>query len=173
MQHDRLSFPEAIEELATRLGVEVPREAQSGMPRRADDSQFELMMRVARFYAGELAREARAQAYVEKRGLTRETLDRFLIGYAPNSWNDVLQRFGGTDTARRSLAELGLIIERERGTGRDGERHYDRFRDRLIFPIRDARGRVIAFGGRVIGEGEPKYLNSPETPLFHKGRELY
>ncbi|MGQ0835144.1 MAG: DNA primase [Gammaproteobacteria bacterium] len=173
MQHDRLSFPEAIEELATRLGVEVPREAQVGAPRRTDDSQFELMMRVARFYAERLASDPRARAYVATRGLTRESLDGFLIGYAPSSWNEVLQRFGGTDTARSALAELGLIVERERGTGRDGERHYDRFRDRLMFPIRDARGRVIGFGGRVIGDGEPKYLNSPETPLFHKGRELY
>jgi DNA primase len=130
-------------------------------------------MRVARFYAAELARDARAQAYLVKRGLTQESVDQFLIGYAPNSWNEVLQRFGGAEASRRALSELGLIIERERGAGRDGERHYDRFRDRLMFPIRDARGRVIAFGGRVIGEGEPKYLNSPETPLFHKGHELY
>jgi DNA primase len=174
MQHDRLTFPEAVEELAARLGVEVPREARpANAPPRADESQYELMLRVAKFFAGELARDARAQAYVVKRGLTRESLDQFLIGYAPNSWNDVLRKFGGTEAARRALAELGLIVERERGTGPEGDRHYDRFRDRLMFPIRDARGRVIAFGGRVIGEGEPKYLNSPETPLFHKGRELY
>jgi DNA primase len=173
MQHDRLTFPEAVEELAARLGIDVPREARpANAPPRADESQYELMLRVAKFYAGELARDARAQAYVAKRGLTRDSLDKFLIGYAPNSWNDVLRKFGGTETARRSLAELGLIVERERG-GPEGDRHYDRFRDRLMFPIRDARGRVIAFGGRIIGEGEPKYLNSPETPLFHKGRELY
>jgi DNA primase len=85
----------------------------------------------------------------------------------------VLKRFGGSDEARKRLAEVGLIVERERGQAHSGERYYDRFRDRLMFPIRDARGRVIAFGGRVIDAGEPKYLNSPETPLFHKGRELY
>ena len=174
MQHDRLTFPEAIVELASRLGVEVPREAQGGAASpRTDESQYDLMMRAARFYAEQLERDARAQAYVAKRGLTRESLERFLIGFAPDSWNSVLQHFGGSDPSRRALAGLGLIIERERGTGRDGERHYDRFRDRLMFPIRDARGRVLAFGGRVIGAGEPKYLNSPETALFHKGRELY
>jgi DNA primase len=100
-------------------------------------------------------------------------VERFGIGYAPNSWNEVLRRFGGTESARKQLSDLGLIIERERGQVREGERHYDRFRDRVMFPIRDARGRVIAFGGRIIDQGEPKYLNSPETALFHKGRELY
>jgi DNA primase len=108
-----------------------------------------------------------------KRGLTAETLERFQIGYAPNSWNEVLKRFGADDALRRRLTDTGLIIERERGQGQFSDRHYDRFRDRIMFPIRDARGRVIAFGGRVIDAGEPKYLNSPETLLFHKGRELY
>src|SRR6266446_6798005 len=92
---------------------------------------------------------------------------------AITSCNEVLRRFGGNELGRQQLAELGLIIERDRGQLRDGERHYDRFRDRIMFPIRDARGRVIAFGGRIIDAGEPKYLNSPETVLFHKGRELY
>jgi DNA primase len=110
---------------------------------------------------------------VSKRGLDRETVEKFGIGYAPNSWNDVLRRFGGTEEARRALSDLGLIVERERGQIRDGDRHYDRFRDRIMFPIRDSRGRIIAFGGRVLDQGEPKYLNSPETVLFHKGSELY
>jgi DNA primase len=108
-----------------------------------------------------------------KRGLTKETIEKFGIGYALNSWNDVLRRFGGNEAAVKLLADLGLVIQREGGQIRDGERHYDRFRDRLMFPIRDARGRVIAFGGRIIDQGEPKYLNSPETTLFHKGHELY
>jgi DNA primase len=126
-----------------------------------------------RFYVDTLARDERAQQYVARRGLDRETVEKFGIGYAPNSWNEVLRRFGGNDDARRVLADLGLIIERERGQIRDGERHYDRFRDRIMFPIRDSRGRIIAFGGRILDQGEPKYLNSPETLLFHKGRELY
>jgi DNA primase len=174
MDHDHLAFPEAVEELATRLGLEVPHEGalESGA-RRADEPLYELMGRVAGFYAESLAREPRARDYLAARGLTAQTIERFAIGYAPHSWNELLRRFGADEAARKRLSEGGLIIERERGQLRDGERHYDRFRDRIMFPIRDARGRVIAFGGRIIDAGEPKYLNSPETVLFHKGRELY
>jgi DNA primase len=132
-----------------------------------------MMARVAAHWAQSLKADRRASDYAAKRGLEAATLDRFLIGYAANSWNDVLRRFGVDEPSRRTLAETGLVIERDAGQQRDGDRHYDRFRDRLMFPIRDARGRVIAFGGRVLDQGEPKYLNSPETPLFHKGRELY
>jgi len=174
MNYDRLSFPEAVEELASRAGVEVPREA--GAPERDGDSSealYELNARVAGYFATALAGDARAREYVAQRGLDAESVARFQLGFATNSWSDVLRRFGGDAGKVRQLAELGLVIEREGGQVRDGERHYDRFRDRLMFPIRDARGRVIAFGGRVIGDGEPKYLNSPETALFHKGRELY
>ena len=175
MEHDRMAFPEAVEELAQLLGLEVPHEAGSaaGNTKRADESLYELMGRVAKFFADTLARDARARAYVERRGLEAATLEQFSIGYAPNSWNEVLRRFGAGETERRALLDLGLIIERERGQIRDGDRHYDRFRDRIMFPIRDVRGRVIAFGGRILDQGEPKYLNSPETALFHKGRELY
>jgi DNA primase len=175
MEHDHMAFPEAVEELATRLGLEVPHEGANapGGPRRVDEPLYDVMGRVARFYVETLARDERAQQYVARRGLDRETVEKFAIGYAPNSWNEVLRRFGGNDDARRALADLGLIIERERGQIRDGERHYDRFRDRIMFPIRDSRGRIIAFGGRILDQGEPKYLNSPETLLFHKGRELY
>jgi DNA primase len=174
MDHDHMAFPEAVEELATRLGLEVPHEGGvDSSARRADEPLFELMARVARFYAEALARDARARDYLTQRGLAPETIARFGLGYAVNSWNEVLRRFGAGDADRQRLADAGLIIEREGGQMRDGERHYDRFRDRIMFPIRDARGRVIAFGGRVIDAGEPKYLNSPETVLFHKGRELY
>ena len=174
MDHDHMAFPEAVEELATRLGVEVPHEGGSDAgPRRAEDSLYDLTKEVARFYAECLTRDARARDYVARRGLTAETLERFQIGYAPNSWNELLRRFGAAESGRKALSDAGLIVERERGQVQGGERHYDRFRDRLMFPIRDARGRTIAFGGRIIDAGEPKYLNSPETLLFHKGRELY
>ena len=175
MDHDHLAFPEAVEELATRVGLEVPREggAAAADARRADGPLYELMARVAGFYAASLAHEPRARDYLAQRGLTAQTLERFAIGYAPDSWNEVLRRFGASDTERKRLADAGLIVERERGAVQGSERHYDRFRDRIMFPIRDARGRVIAFGGRIIDAGEPKYLNSPETVLFHKGRELY
>jgi len=174
MDHDHMAFPEAVEELATRLGLEVPHEG--GVDRaaqRADEPLYELMARVARFYTEQLVRAPRAREYLAQRGLTAATQERFAIGYAPDSWNELLRHFGGSDAERKRLLDGGLIIERERGAGREGERYYDRFRDRVMFPIRDARGRVIGFGGRVIDAGEPKYLNSPETVLFHKGRELY
>jgi len=179
MEHDRMAFPEAVEELASRLGLEVPREAGAAAGAERDSEKLhELMSRVAKFYAETLSREPRAQEYLTRRGLTADTIAQFGIGYAPDSWNSVLKRFGTGDAERRALSDLGLIIERDAGRTaaapvREGDRHYDRFRDRIMFPIRDARGRVIAFGGRVIDRGEPKYLNSPETVLFHKGRELY
>jgi DNA primase len=174
MDHDHMAFPEAVEELATRLGLEVPREAGTeGAARRAQEPLYELMGQVVRFYAENLAREPRAKDYLARRGLTAETLEHFAIGYAPNSWNELLRRFGADDAQRQRLVDAGLVIERERGQVQGGERYYDRFRDRVMFPIRDSRGRVIAFGGRIVDAGEPKYLNSPETVLFHKGRELY
>ncbi len=176
MDYDRMSFPEAIEDLAGRLGLEIPREGggDAGATRRVDESAYDLMGRVASYWQEQLNRDERVRTYATtKRGLTKETIERFGIGYALNSWNDVLRRFGVNEAAVKQLADLGLVIQRDAGQVREGERHYDRFRDRLMFPIRDARGRVIAFGGRIIDQGEPKYLNSPETTLFHKGHELY
>ncbi len=174
MNYDKLSFVDAVEELAGRLGVDVPREA--GGPDTHDTgsaSLYDINARVAKYFAARLTENPVARNYVTKRGLTTNTIESFLIGYAPDSWSAVLQEFGQHDAGRQSLADAGLIIERERAGARAQERYYDRFRDRLMFPIRDARGRVLAFGGRVLGSGEPKYLNSPETLLFHKGRELY
>ncbi len=169
MNYDRLPFVEAVEELAQRLGVEVPREqSNTPAPAAVSDDLYTLMGKVATFYQEQLMASERAREYAKKRGLTREIAAQFGIGYAPDSWNEVLKRFGASEESRGKLLETGLIIARDSGDG-----HYDRFRDRLMFPIRDARGRVIAFGGRVLDQGEPKYLNSPETPLFHKGRELY
>ena len=166
MNYDRLSFPEAVEELAARAGIEVPRDARPDDGRaRTEADLTELMARVARHYADALQKNSRARDYAIGRGLDSDVAARFMIGYAADSWNDVLQKFGATPPQREALLACGLVI--------DGERTYDRFRDRLMFPIRDARGRVIAFGGRIIDQGEPKYLNSPETTLFHKGRELY
>jgi len=174
MEYDKLSFPEAIEELASRLGLDVPREAGS-QPDTAGSTTplYDMNLRVAKYFASVLLDDARAKEYAKKRGLTRDTVDKFMIGFAPNSWNEVLKRFGAKDADRKALSDCGLIIERERTDSRTLDRHYDRFRDRLMFPIRDSRGRVLAFGGRIIDAGEPKYLNSPETMLFHKGRELY
>ncbi len=171
MEHDKLPFPDAVEELASRLGLEVPREddGRAARPRPGEDL-YEVMAQVTQFYRDTLRESPRAKNYLSGRGITAETCVKFAIGYAPDSWDAVLKRFGGSPERDRGLAEAGLVIERS-GQGESG--HYDRFRDRVMFPIRDARGRPIAFGGRIIDAGEPKYLNSPETPLFHKGRELY
>ena len=174
MEYDKLSFPEAIEELAGRLGLEVPREA-TGQPDNSGSTTplYDMNLKVAKYFASVLPGDTRAREYARKRGLTRDTIEKFMIGFATNSWNEVLKRFGTNDTERKALLDCGLIIERERTDSRTLDRYYDRFRDRLMFPIRDSRGRVLAFGGRIIDQGEPKYLNSPETLLFHKGRELY
>jgi DNA primase len=174
MEYDKLSFPEAIEELASRLGLDVPREAGTQTDTAGSTAPlYDMNLRVAKYFASVLPNDARAREYAKKRGLTAETIDKFMIGFATNSWNEVLKRFGTKDADRKALSDCGLIIERERTDSRTLDRHYDRFRDRLMFPIRDSRGRVLAFGGRIIDQGEPKYLNSPETMLFHKGRELY
>ena len=174
MEYDKLSFVEAVEDLASRLGLDVPREAGASEPRQqSTDDLYELMGRAAQFYGDCLKDDQRAIAYLKGRGLTGETAAQFRIGYAPDSWNAVLRKFGDDDDGRRRLLAAGLTIERATHT-RDAEAgFYDRFRDRIMFPIRDARGRVIAFGGRILDKGEPKYLNSPETPVFHKGKELY
>ncbi len=170
MEHDHLSFVEAVEDLAERVGLEVPRDqSPQAKPRPADDL-FSLLSAVGEYYGRELKNHPNAQAYVRKRGLTAETGERFGIGYAPDRWDSVLTTFGSNEHRRQQLHQVGLIIERDR---KDAPGYYDRFRDRMMFPIRDTRGRVIGFGGRVLEQGEPKYLNSPETELFHKGRELY
>ena len=171
IEHDKLPFPDAVEELASRLGLEVPREDDGRAARaRPGDGLHELLAQVTQFYRDNLRESARAKKYLADRGITAESCVKFAVGYAPNAWDSVLKRFGGNAEREQALAEAGLVIERS-GKGESG--YYDRFRDRVMFPIRDPRGRPIAFGGRIIDQGEPKYLNSPETPLFHKGRELY
>jgi len=172
MQYEKLEFLDAVADLAERAGLEVPRDAQSSQAPGGGDL-YDVMSAAARFFEQTLADDARARDYLETRGVTAETAARFGLGYAPDSWNALLTRFGGDETDRRRLLQAGLIIERDTRAGERNPGFYDRFRDRLMFPIRDSRGRVLAFGGRVIAQGEPKYLNSPETPLFHKGRELY
>jgi len=170
IEHDKLPFPDAVDDLASRLGLEVPREGGDGARPKRDDGIYELLAQVTQFWRDSLRESARAKDYLAGRGITPETCVKFAIGYAPDSWDAVLRRFGGNADRERMLLEAGLVIERA-GRGESG--CYDRFRDRIMFPIRDARGRPIAFGGRILDAGEPKYLNSPETPLFHKGRELY
>jgi DNA primase len=166
MEFDHMSFVEAIESLAQTMGVDVPR-SESDKPARRYDELFSLLDSVTRHWQACLREAPQAVEYVKQRGIDGSTAKRYGIGYAPDGWSNVLDKFGKSPEAIERLLATGLIIAKDNGG------HYDRFRDRLMFPIRDARGRTIGFGGRALGEGEPKYLNSPETVLFHKGRELY
>lgn len=166
MNHDHLSFVDAVEVIAATLGVDVPRD-DSQRPARKYDELFELMAKVDRYFQKCLKENPISVEYLKNRGIDGATAKRYGIGFAPAGWSHLLDKFGTSKNAIERLLALGLIIRKDNG------QHYDRFRDRIMFPIRDSRGRCIGFGGRVIGEGEPKYLNSPETVLFHKGRELY
>jgi len=172
MQYEKMEFLDAVADLAQRAGLEVPREAQGARDSGSVDLH-EIMGQAARFFEQNLADSARAHDYVKRRGIEAKTAANFALGYAPDSWDSLLRRFGTQDEDRQRLFQVGLILERDTRGGERSAGFYDRFRDRLMFPIRDSRGRVIGFGGRVIDQGEPKYMNSPETPLFHKGRELY
>src|SRR5210317_1118041 len=166
MEYDHMSFVEAIESLAGTMGVDVPR-SESDKPARRYDELFSLLDSISRHWQERLKESPTAVEYVKNRGIDGSTAKRFGIGYAPDGWSNVLDKFGKSTEAAQRLLATGMIIEKDNG------KHYDRFRDRIMFPIRDARGRTIGFGGRALGDGEPKYLNSPETVLFHKGRELY
>ena len=166
MEFDRLDFPEAVEELAGLLGVEVPRE-KTRSESSATAPIYEVLERAAAIFSRTLKDHAVAQDYLKSRGISGKTAKRFGLGHAPAGWDRIIRELGGNASRMRMLHEAGLVINRD-----DGKR-YDRFRERVMFPIRDARARVVGFGGRVLGDGEPKYLNSPETPVFHKGRELY
>lgn len=174
MEYDKLEFLEAVEELADFLGLDVPREQSSENKDRRPpiNSQtkrdlYGLMTDIATAYQKELPSSVPAQAYLQKRGLTPEIIQRFGIGFVPDSFDFVLRKFGQNKEDQKKLIELGMLSQNERG------KIYDRFRHRIMFPIRDRRGRTIAFGGRVLGDEKPKYLNSPETVTYHKGNELY
>jgi DNA primase len=166
MKYDHMDFVEAVESLAAMMGIDVPRE-ESQRPARRYDELFQLMQKVASYYQQQLRNHAAATEYLKARGIDGATAKRFGIGFAPAGWSQLLDKFGTSKEAIDRLLALGLIVRKDNGG------HYDRFRERIMFPIRDARGRCIGFGGRVLGKDEPKYLNSPETVLFHKGRELY
>ncbi|MDP2543259.1 DNA primase [Photobacterium damselae subsp. piscicida] len=174
MEFDCLEFVEAIEELASQLGIEVPRENDNGSapsgPRAAEKRNlYDVMAHIAQFYQSQLRTEEGQLAidYLKGRGLSGEIVKKFAIGYVPNQWDLVRNRYGRDEASQQALVDMGMLIENDNG------RRYDRFRGRVMFPILNRRGRVIGFGGRVLGDGTPKYLNSPETPIFHKGRELY
>ena len=170
MDYNGLDFIEAVEELASRVGVEVPRE-QGDFSKTKDNAElYELMELVVRHFCRQLRESPeahRAVDYLKDRGLSGELAKEFELGFAPPGWDNLLNALGTSEAAKQRLSQIGMTLEKDNGG------YYDRFRDRIIFPIRDQRGRAIGFGGRVFDDSLPKYLNSPETPIFHKGRELY
>ena len=168
MELNGLGFVEAVEDLAGRYGLDIPREAGYRPASKQHDELYELLEQAAQLYRKQLqGHKGRATDYLKGRGISGTVMEDYEIGYAPSGWKRMLNALGKSAEARTRLTEAGLI----KAGGKEG--HYDFFRDRIMFPIRDPRGRVIGFGGRVLGDDTPKYLNSPETPLFHKGRELY
>jgi DNA primase len=169
MEYDRLDFVEAVETLARMAGVEVPREADRGPPPEDHSRLYEALEKAEKVFRRQLRYAEGAVAYLKNRGVTGVVARDFALGYAPDAWHTMDEAFAGDKSVRTAdLLAAGLLTKNDKGN------IYDRFRDRIMFPIRDVRGRVIGFGGRVMGDADgPKYLNSPETPVFHKGRELY
>lgn len=173
MEYDRLEFVDAVEELARIHGVEVPREGGDNRQQSTRlKSLHELMEQANQFFQQQLRKHPPAIDYLKQREIDGSTAKAFGMGYAPNAWDGLIHGLASNNEIQQQLITTGMLIEKDGQSG--GTRNaYDRFRDRIMFPIRDTRGRVIAFGGRVMGDEKPKYLNSPETPLFHKGKELY
>lgn len=169
IEHDRLEFREAVDELAQQAGLELPSELDTAASGPNPKPYYEILEQAAALYRRQLRdhpQARRATEYLRGRGLSADVAARFGLGFAPPGWDFLLNQLGQRPESRALLERSGLIIERD-------NRRYDRFRDRVVFPIRDRRGRVIGFGGRLLDQGEPKYLNSPESLVFHKGRELY
>ena len=182
MEYENLSFPEAVESLARDAGMEVPREESRADARRESENKklLEALERASKFYQYQLRHHGSREAavdYLKRRGVSGEIARDFALGLAPPGWDNLLNAIGTDGEAIEALLKAGLIIEKEGQTAKprqsDERRFYDRFRHRIVFPIRNTRGQTIAFGGRVLGDDKPKYLNSPETPVFNKGSELY
>ncbi len=175
MDYENIEFPEAVESLAESVGLTVPREdsrdGRSGAGNGSENRQlYALLEEVAAYYSQQLRHHSRAATavdYLKGRGLTGRLAADFGLGFAPPGWDNLLEALGTDDLRRQQLEAAGMLVRDDAG------RVYDRFRNRIMFPIHDQKGRLIAFGGRVLGDDKPKYLNSPETPIFQKGRELY
>ena len=170
MEYERMEFLDAVEELARRAGLEVPREGGRSEPSAPLAPVYETLERANEFYRAQLREHPgseRAKDYLKGRGLSGEVAAEFQLGFAPPGWDALSGALGNDAGQRERLVTAGLAVDKGAG------KVYDRFRDRIMFPILDTRGRVVGFGARIIDQGEPKYLNSPETPVFHKGRELY
>lgn len=168
MQRERLSFPEAVDVLARRVGVEIPKTAAGFKEKKENFAELhQLLEKVSEYYRGQLRQSPAAIQYLKQRGIDGITAKQFGLGFSPPGWTQMMDHFAHNETELKRLYEVGLIIKKDKGG------YYDRFRERIIFPITDYRGRMIGFGARVIKQEEPKYLNSPDTSLFQKGHELY
>ena len=170
MRQDRLQFPEAVRVLAARAGVALPTERRTEVDGQRE-ALFKTMAQASEFYQDALWNRPEgegARRYLDSRGIAPEMARRFVLGYAPEGWDHLLGFMKGRGVTEEQLVQVGLVLPRQTGSG-----FYDRFRGRLLFPIKDGQGRVVAFGGRAMGTEDPKYLNSPETPLYVKGQTLY
>ncbi|MEH6442325.1 MAG: DNA primase [Oceanospirillaceae bacterium] len=171
-EYENLPFPQAVEDLAKRAGIEIPKDTSNQRNNEhLYQAQFKILDLTAAFYQAQLKNNPSKQTainYLQSRGLDGNIAKQFGIGFAPAGWDNLIKGVGFTDTDVSHLERSGMLIRHEQK-----DSLYDRFRERIMFPIRDMRGRVIAFGGRILGDGKPKYLNSPETDTFQKGRELY
>ncbi len=163
MEYDRLEFRDAVELLAQQAGLDIPEDARTGEPAEKLEPLHAVMATADRFYRQALRHSNTAIEYLKKRGLSGAMAQQYGLGFAPPEWDQLASRL----TDRRAAVTAGLLIEKDQGGS------FDRFRNRIMFPIRDTRGRTIAFGGRTLGDDKAKYLNSPETPLFHKSRQMY
>ncbi len=172
MDYERKGFLEALNELAGRVGLEVPDTRDPNAPvRESQQPLYDTLEAAAKYFEAQLRThrdKEKAVGYFKKRGLTGQIAKHYRLGYAPPGWDNLLSSLGTDEDSKKRLLATGLVVKNE-----DSQRIYDAMRDRVIFPIRDFRGRVIAFGGRVLTDEKPKYLNSPESPVFHKGQELY
>ena len=167
MDYERLTFVEAIEELAKMVGVAVPKTKEDRVVSKENNHLKNLLSQISEYYEKNLKESKNAIQYFKYRGIDGTTAKHYALGFAKDSWDDVLNNFGKTEKDKKQLLACGLLIKK------DGGGYYDRFRNRVMFPIRNNRGEVVGFGGRVISDEEPKYLNSPETTLFKKGELLY
>ena len=167
MDYERLTFVEAVEELAKMVGVAVPKTKEDRVVSKETNNLKNLLSQISQYYEKNLTESENAIKYFKYRGIDGKTAKHYALGFAKDSWDDVLNSFGKTDKDRKQLLACGLLIKKDDGG------YYDRFRNRVMFPIRNNRGEVVGFGGRVITDEEPKYLNSPETILFKKGELLY
>ncbi len=180
MQLANLNFPEAVEELAGKAGLTVPKDdsvtskaasAASQAKTQARNQAYDVLNQASQYYQSQLRRHPdrqKAVTYLKGRGLNGQIAQRFGVGYAPTGWQNLMQELAPKVEQEQGLIDAGMVVEKE-----ENKRRYDRFRDRIMFPIKDYKGRIIAFGGRVLGDDKPKYLNSPETVVFHKQKELY